>query len=128
MGPKRKGTSMPKVSKIPVTEYELKQPKSDVMARPPIRGLLVAPSGGFKTTLLANLILDMYRGFFERIYIFSPTVHLDSTWEPVKKYIYEELGHDDDKEGPACFGDFDVPALRKIIATQKAIRQHLMEK
>ena len=121
---------MPKVNKIPVTEYELKQPKSEVMASTPLRGLLVNPSGGGKTTLLANLILspDMYQGVFERIFIFSPTVHLDSTWEPVKKYIYEELGHDEDKEGPACFEDFDVPALKKIIQTQKTIRQHLMEK
>ena len=121
---------MPKVSKIEVTEYELRQPKSEVMSSTPLRGLLVNPSGGGKTTLMANMILnpDMYKGVFDRIYIFSPTIHLDSTWEPVKKYIYEELGHDDEKEGPACFEDFDVPALKKIIATQKAIRQHLMEK
>ena len=121
---------MPKVNKIPVTEYELKQPRSQVMSGVPLRGLLVNPSGGGKTTLLANLILneDMYRGVFDRIFIFSPTVHLDSTWEPVNFFIYEVLQHDDEKEGKACFEDFDVPALKKIIATQKAIRQHLMEK
>ena len=55
---------MPKVNKIPVTEYELKQPKSEVMSSTPLRGLLVNPSGGGKTTLMANMILspDMYRG------------------------------------------------------------------
>ena len=60
---------MPKVNKIEVTEYELKQPKSDVMSRAPLRGLLVNPSGGGKTTLMANMILspDMYRGVYERI-------------------------------------------------------------
>ena len=89
---------MPKVNKIAVTEYELKQPKSQVMSSVPLRGLLVNPSGGGKTTLMANMIIneDMYRGVFDRIFIFSPTVHLDSTWEPVKKYIYEALGHDED--------------------------------
>ena len=122
---------MPKVNKIEVTEYELKQPKSEVMSSTPLRGLLVNPSGGGKTTLMANMILnpDMYKGVFDRVFIFSPTVHLDSTWDPVKKFIYEELGHDDEKEGvAACHEDFNVPAIKKIIATQKAIRQHLMEK
>ena len=65
---------MPQVNKISVPEYELKQPKSDVMARTPLRGLLVAPRGGFKTTLLANLLThpEMYRGVFDRVYIFTP--------------------------------------------------------
>jgi hypothetical protein len=121
---------MPKVNKIPVTGYELKQPKSEVMSSTPLRGLLVNPSDGGKTTLMANMVLspDMYRGVWDRIFIASPTIHLDATWDPVKKYIYEELGHDDEKEGPACMDTYDVPALKKIIATQKAIRQHLMEK
>ena len=121
---------MPKVNKISVPEYELKQPKSDVMSQVPLRGLLVAPTGGFKTTLLANLLThpEMYRGVFDRVYIFSPTIHLDDTWFPVKKYIYEKLGHDEEKEGPACFENFDVPAIKKIIQTQKNIRQHLAAK
>ena len=91
---------------------------------------MVNPSGGGKTTLIANMILspEMFRGVWDRIFILSPTIHLDSTWDPVKKYIHEELGHDEEKEGPAFFEDFDVPALKKIIATQKSIRQHLMEK
>jgi len=121
---------MPKVSRIAVPEYELKKPKSDVMSSTPLRGLLVAPSGGFKTTLLANLLThpEMYKGVFSRAFIFSPTIHLDDTWGPVKKYIYETLGHDEEKEGPACFEDFDVPAIKKIIQTQKNIRQHLAAK
>ena len=74
---------MPKVNKIEVTQYELKQPKSEVMSSTPLRGLLTNPSGGGKTTLMANMILnpDMYKGVFDRIYIFSPTIHLDSTWD-----------------------------------------------
>ena len=121
---------MPTVTKIPGPEYILKQSSSEVMSRTVLRGLLVNPSGGGKTNLMANLILnnDMYRGVFDRIFIFSPTVHLDSTWAPVKKYIYEVLGHDEESEGPACFEDFDVPALRAIIKTQKNIRQHLADK
>ena len=93
---------MPTVSKIPGPEYELKQSNSEVMSRCPCRKLLVMLSNSGKTTIIANLVLnkDMYRRVFERIYIFSPTIHLDDTWTPVKKYIYEVIGHDEEKEGP----------------------------
>jgi type IV secretory pathway VirB4 component len=39
--------------------------------------ILLAPSGSGKTVLLSNLILNIYRGCFERIYIFSPSIDLD---------------------------------------------------
>jgi ABC-type transporter Mla maintaining outer membrane lipid asymmetry ATPase subunit MlaF len=53
----------------------------------PCRSILVGPSGSGKSVLLTNLILDIYRGCFSRIYIFSPSIDVDSTWLPVKKYI-----------------------------------------
>ena len=36
--------------------------------------------------MLANLILQVCRGWFERIYVFSPSVNVDQTWEVVKTY------------------------------------------
>ena len=48
--------------------------------------VLLAPSGSGETVLLSNLILNIYRGCFERVFIFSPSVDIDKTWEPVKKY------------------------------------------
>ena len=47
---------------------------------------------GGKTVALISLILEQYRGVFERIYIFSPSVNIDDGWIPVKKYIEEDLG------------------------------------
>ena len=33
---------------------------------------------------LISLILEQYRGVFERIYIFSPSIDIDDGWIPVK--------------------------------------------
>ena len=56
-----------------------------------MRAMIVGPSGSGKSTLLVSMILDIYRGAFERIFIWSPSVNLDSIWSPVKKYIKEGL-------------------------------------
>ena len=53
----------------------------------PLRGVLLSPSGGGKSVLLANIILKVYRGCFEIIYIFSPSIDVDSTWVPVKNTL-----------------------------------------
>ena len=108
---------MPTVTKILGPEYILKQSSSEVMSRTVLRGLLVNPSGGGKTNLMANLILnnDMYRGVFDRIFIFSPTVHLDSTGAPVKTDMHG-VRHDvrfDRAHGPGQIGhDFRLTGPR----------------
>ena len=48
-------------------------------------------------------ILDGYRGAFSRVFVFSPTVHLDkATWGPVKTYVYGEMCVPPDEQ---CFFD-----------------------
>ena len=37
------------------------------------------------------MILDIYRTVFERVYIWSPSISVDSYWTPVKRYIQDEL-------------------------------------
>ena len=39
-----------------------------------------------------------YRGVFERIYIFSPSIDIDDGWIPVKKYIEQDLGVNTERE------------------------------
>ena len=76
--------NVPKIEPIKVTEYETKQSKYPHCGRLPIRSIVLGPSGSGKTVLLTNLILDVYKGCFSRIYIFSPSIDVDATWKPVK--------------------------------------------
>ena len=84
---------IPIIKPIKVNEFKTKQSKYGIVGQLPIRSILLAPSGGGKTILLQNMILDIYRGCFERIYIFRPSFDVDKTLGPVKDYIKEILTH-----------------------------------
>lgn len=45
--------------------------------------LIVAPAGSGKTTLILNLLLRIYKYYFHRIIVFSPTIHNDQKWKHV---------------------------------------------
>jgi len=45
---------------------------------------VIAPKGSGKTTTIVNL-LRMYKGYFNKILVFSPTVKSDEKWDWVKK-------------------------------------------
>ena len=94
---------VPTIEPIKVKQYEVKQSKYPQVGRLPIRSILLAPSGSGKTVLLQNMILDIYKGCFERIYVFSPSVKIDSTWEPVRKYLNETINLTEDE--PPLFYD-----------------------
>ena len=57
--------------------------------------MLVAPSGAGKTVLLTYMILDIYKGCFSRIYIWSPSIYVDNTWKPVRDYIRDHIKPND---------------------------------
>ena len=79
------------IKPIRTKEYIVKQSKYEVCGKLPIRSVILGPSGSGKTVLLQNMILNLYKDCFERIYIFSPSVNHDQTWEPVKSYIEDKL-------------------------------------
>ena len=81
----------PIVKPINVKEYDFKQSKYEVAPKLPASMIISAPSGSGKTILLQSLILDIYRNCFARIYVFSPSINVDSIWTPVKKYIKDEM-------------------------------------
>ena len=83
---------MGKVKLFPSQTYDVKQPRDQVVCRTPSNGILCAPSASGKTVLLVSMILEQYRGCFERVYIMRPSIDMDPQWEPVKKYIREDLG------------------------------------
>ena len=111
---------MPDVKPIDEIKYDFKQSKHEVVPKLPMRAMIVGPSGSGKSTLLVSMILDIYRGAFERIFIWSPSVNLDSIWLPVKKYIKEGLKVDNDKE-PCWWDEFNVEDLERVIETQNKI-------
>ena len=74
------------IKPIELKVYSCKQSKHSHVPKVPLRMILLAPSGSGKTVRLSNLILNVYRGCFERVFVFSPNVDVDKTWEPVKKY------------------------------------------
>jgi len=81
--------------------FEYKQSKIQHLPKVPLRGCVLGKSGAGKGVWLVDLILHKYRGCFERIYVFSPSVDIDHGWDAVKDYSEKELGVDPKKE--QCF-------------------------
>ena len=67
----------------------------------------------------------MYRNCFQRVYIFSPSVHIDHTWEPVNKYIEQGMKVQYTEEEPIYFSEPDFEALENIIETQNKIIKYM---
>ena len=109
---------IPIVKPINIPEYKYKQSKYDMVPRLPFRSIIVASSTGGKTVLIQNLLLNIYRGSFERLYIFSPSIHSDPAFYEVKKYQKEVMKVDDTKE-ELYFEDFKTSDLHNILDKQK---------
>ena len=120
--------NFPKIQPIKLKEYTSKQSKYHQCAKLPMRSIVLGPSGTGKTILLQNMILDIYAGCFDKIYIFSPSVNLDHTWQPVKEYIKDKLKiKDDDKEDPIYYDEYVPEELLKIIETQTKITNYMKQ-
>jgi hypothetical protein len=107
-----------------VKEFHSKQSKYEHAGKLPMRAVILGPSGSGKTILLQNMILDIYRGCFERIYIFSPSIDVDMTWSPVRKYIEDVIKVKPTKEDPIYFDHYDAESLSKIIDIQHRLAEH----
>ena len=118
----------PKIEPIQVKEYTVKQSQYEVVGKLPIRSVILGPSGSGKTVLLQNMILDIYRDCFSRIYIFSPSIDVDSTWIPVKNYIEKHMKVYHSDEEPIYFDNYDPEALHKILDTQHKVTEYMKKK
>jgi GTPase SAR1 family protein len=116
--------NIPIVEPIKLKQYESKQSKYGMVAKLPMRSILLGPSGSGKTVLLVSMILDIYRDCFERIYIWSPSVFVDHSWEPVKKYIEKELKINTEKE-KTYFDEYNHADLENVIDTQYKLIDHM---
>ena len=112
---------VPDIKPIKLREYDTKQSKYSMVPQVPFRSIVLGPSGSGKTILLQNMILDIYRDCFSRIYIFSPSIEVDSTWLPVKQYIEKDMNVQNTKEEPIYFDHYDPQNLNIIIDTQHKV-------
>ena len=69
-------TDIPYIKPINIPEYNYKQSKYELTPKLPFRSIVVASRKGGKTDLIQDLLLNIY-GSFERVYIFSPSIHSD---------------------------------------------------
>ena len=103
----------PDVKPIRTKEYDVPKSKYSVVGPFPTRAIILGPSGSGKSILLQNMILDIYKGLFQRIYIFSPSIDVDfQTWQPVKTHIEKDLKIKETEEEPIYFSEYNSEAFR----------------
>lgn len=70
---------------------------TDVLPGHEFSMLIIAPRGSGKTTLILNLLSDVYKNYFNKIHVFSPTMAGDAKWETVRamKGILKKNPHAD---------------------------------
>ena len=98
-----------------IVKYHSKQSKVEDVPILPMRSLIIGPSASGKTYLLNNLITNIYKNCFERVYIFSQSIYLDRTYDPIKE-TQKEIKNED-----LYFETFDEAALQNIINNHSRI-------
>ena len=72
------------------------------------------------------MILDIYKGCFSRVYIWSPSIEVDSTWKHVKDYIRDHIKPSDREK---CYsGSYDPSELEHVIKTQQTVIYYKKQK
>ena len=61
---------VPEIKPHKSPSFNCKQSKYPHVGKLPLRSIILSPSGGGKTILLQNMILDIYRDCFEKVFIF----------------------------------------------------------
>ncbi len=92
----------------------------------PMRSTILGPSGPSKSVLLQNLTMDIYMGCFEKTFLISPTIRIDKSWEPVKKYITDHLKINPNKEH-GFMDYYDQQKLDSIVETQEEVADYTKE-
>ena len=116
----------PDIKPLSTTKFNAKQSNYAMCAELPMRSIILGPSGSGKSVLLQNMIYDIYKGCFEKIFIISPTIHIDKSWSPIKKYMTEQLKMNPEKE--FCFMDtYDQKKLDEIVETQEKVANYMKD-
>ena len=89
----------------------------------PLRFAFLGPSGSGKGVCMLDLLLRHYRGAFDRIYLYSRSASLDKGWDPLRKYVAEVQGVNQDDE-QTFFDDFDAQALQEQVDLQMRVAEY----
>ena len=73
--------------------WNFRKPPEPFPQTPGANGCFLAPSGMGKTTTLISMLLGPYRGVFDQIHVFSPSVDIDSARAPVKEFAQHLEGN-----------------------------------
>ena len=71
------------------------------------------------------MMLDIYKGCFSRIYVWSLSIEVDSTWGPVKDHIRDHIKPNDREQ--YYFDSYDPAELEQVINTQKKVTDYQKE-
>ena len=118
---------MPTIKPLKEPTYEYPQSKTSIMPKLPVRGLVLAPGSGGKTTMLVRMLVDkeFWGGQFSRIYWLSPSATVDDSLDPLRSYVSKLQ---DQEEDPTFHDEFDTDFIRKLLDKQKKITEHLKRK
>jgi len=115
---------MPVIEPLKQPGYEYPQSKTVILPKLPVRGLVLAPGSGGKTTMITRLLVDkeFYGGKFSRIYWFSPSATVDDSLDPLREYVKTLQDQDTD---PTFHDEFDVSFIKNILDKQRKISELL---
>ena len=115
----------PQIEPTNMKEHTVKQSKYESVGKLPMRVIILGPSGsGKNTVLLQNMILDIYKDCFKRIYIFSPSVYVDSSWIPIGFFIENDMKVQRTDDDPIYFDHCVSEELHEILDTQHKIIEY----
>ncbi len=100
--------------------WNFRKPPEPFPQTPGTNGCFLAPSGMGKTTTLIAMLLGPYSRVFDQIHVFSPSVEIDSAWQPVREFAKH-------LEGSTFHSEWDEPALRRILEDQRTKIKNLKD-
>ena len=108
------------LKRAPEKHWKFTQPTGETFPPAPCRGIFVAPSGAGKTSTICSLLLGPYKNVFAGLYVFSPSVNIDSAWDPVEEHA-KNLKH------KGFFSEWEKSAVRAILDKQRDEIRELKE-
>ena len=93
--------------------WNFKKPPEPFPQTPGCNGVFLAPSGMGKTTTLIAMLLGPYKGIFDQVHVFSPSIDIDSAWLPVKELAGNLM------EGSTFNSEWDEASLRTVLDAQR---------